>query len=160
MKTISISLPNAKKAFNDADAKGKTLLKNLLGEDVFNGKITDLVKTYEDACELLSLDPTKILPWTQPQDDEQIADNAFRKLVTIAKALNEGWKPDWTNNNEWKYWPWFKVSASGVGFSCSRYVTSRADTSLGSRLCYKTSELAEYAGTQFEAIYNEFLTLK
>ena len=28
---------------------------------------------------------------------------ARRKLETIAAALNEGWKPDWNNTDQYKY---------------------------------------------------------
>jgi hypothetical protein len=50
-------------------------------------------------------------------------------------------------------------SPSGVGFSyvdCVRWLTS---SDVGSRLCFKSSELAEYAGKTFESIYKDFLTL-
>ena len=34
---------------------------------------------------------------------------ARRKLETITEALNEGWRPDWNNTNEYKYFPWFRI---------------------------------------------------
>lgn len=47
-----------------------------------------------------------------------------------------------------------------------RFLTAKEELSearainRGSRLCYKSRELAEYAATQFADIYNDFLTIK
>ncbi|WP_166964664.1 hypothetical protein [Yeosuana marina] len=96
------------------------------------------------------------------QCDELAPDEvAYRKLKLIAQALNEGWTPDWTDSNEYKYYPWFEMgSASGVGFSYDGYDHWYSISCVGSRLCFKSRELAEYAGKQFEDIYKEFLTIK
>ena len=87
---------------------------------------------------------------------------AYRKLKTIAEALNEGWRPDWANSNEYKYWPWFVYNPAAAGFSCANTNGAASDTAahVGSRLCYKTRELATYAGRQFEGLYNDFLLIK
>ena len=87
---------------------------------------------------------------------------AYRKLKTIAEALNEGWRPDWANSNEYKYWPWFVYLGASAGFSfANTYGTaSNSAAHIGSRLCYKTRELAAYAGRQFEGLYNDFLLIK
>ena len=79
------------------------------------------------------------------------------KLLT--KSLNEGWEPDWDNSSERKYFPWFNMSSSGSGFSfcvCDDWGTH---SSVGSRLCFKSSELAKYAGTQFTDIYKEYMLI-
>jgi hypothetical protein len=159
METIQISKTNAIKAHRKADKAGRELLENLLDPKIFNEKITDRVKSFEDACEVLGYDAQKILPFPQSENNDQEAANAFIKLTTIARALNEGWVPEWTNHGQTKYYPWFEHPASGVGFSYSYYGTSYAGTGLGSRLCYKTSELAMYVGKQFTDIYNTFFLL-
>ncbi len=122
--------------------------------------ITKRVKTYADACAVLGIEPMNedVLTKLGFTKDEI----AYRKLKTIAEALNEGWRPDWANSNEYKYWPWFVYNPAHAGFaSASTYsAASAASTGVGSRLCYKTRELATYAGRQFEGIYNDFFLIK
>lgn len=84
---------------------------------------------------------------------------AYRKIKMIAKVLNEGWQPNWDNSSEYKYYPWFDMRSSGSGgFSFSAYDYWYTHSVVGSRLCFKSKDLAIYAGKQFEAIYKEFLT--
>ena len=85
-----------------------------------------------------------------------LASQAHLKIQIIAKALNEGWYPNWNDTNEYKYYPWFKASP-GVGFSFSDYDFALTRSTVGSRLCFKSRDLAEYAGKQFIDIYNQFL---
>ena len=85
---------------------------------------------------------------------------AYKMIKEIVKAFNEGWVPDWTNSNEYKYYPWFKMgSPSGGGFSCDDYVHGSAFSYVGSRLCYKSADLAKHSGQLFESIYKDFLTV-
>jgi len=125
-----------------------------------SGKITDRIKTFDDACRELGLDPSgKVTIDASSElegDLKSIA--AYARLTIIARALNEGWKPDWTNDNERKWWPYFEYK-SGFGFSGTICDGWRTNTSVGSRLCYKSEALAEYAAKQFADIYNDFLTL-
>lgn len=122
--------------------------------------ITKRVKTYADACAVLGVEPMNEEVFTKLGFTKD--EIAYRKLKTIAEALNEGWLPDWANSNEYKYWPWFVYDTATAGFSCAstNCAAAYASASVGSRLCYKTRELAAYAGRQFEGIYNDFLLIK
>ncbi len=124
------------------------------------GNIIDQVKTFEDACEVLGLDGD-ILKGSVTDllsgDLESIS--AYTKLIIIARALNEGWVPDWSNSSQYKYIPWFEHKP-GFGLSYHDCADWYASTCVGSRLCFKTKELAKYAATQFADIYNDFLTIK
>lgn len=158
METLSIQKKDAMTAFQKADESGKKLLTNLFGNQL-PINIKDRIKTFEDACAVLELDPDNILPYIkQTKDPEQISINAYRKLITIARALNEGWKPDWKNSKELKYYPWFDMS-SGSGLSCPGSDHSYSGTTVGSRLCFKTSDLAIYAANQFADIYTEYFIM-
>ncbi|MDP3679753.1 MAG: hypothetical protein Q8R22_02835 [Flavobacterium sp.] len=85
---------------------------------------------------------------------------AYKMIKEIVKAFNEGWVPDWTNSNEGKYYPWFKMgSPSGGGFSFDGYDYWRTYSYVGSRLCFKSADLAKHAGQLFESIYKDFLTV-
>lgn len=151
MKTLELKKENAIKAFKEADLKGKELLKNLFGDEHFSDKITDRIKTFTNVLDELNLSSN--FNFTGRKDEI-----AYTKLKLIAECLNEGWKPNWDNSNEYKYYPYFDMR-SGVGFSYSYYDDWDTDTACGSRLCFKSKELAEYAGKTFEAIYKDFLTL-
>ena len=157
METLQIEKSNAILAYNKADDKAKKLLANLFGEKVFSQKITDRVKTYEDACEVLGIDPDDSLPGeTDSQDNEALL--AVAKLFVIARALNEGWKPDWTKSSETKYYPWFDMK-TGSCLSYHAYDYTSAATAVGSRLCFKTADLAKYAGQQFVDLYKAYFII-
>ena len=49
---------------------------------------------------------------------------------------------------------------AGFSYAATGSAASNADAPVGSRLCYKTRELATYAGRQFEGLYNDFLLIK
>jgi hypothetical protein len=148
MKKVTMSLDLAKKMYQGTDEQLKAFALENYPE---LGKITDRIKTFEDACRELGV---------KPVDDSFLTpdESAYMKLKVIAKALNEGWKPDWNDSNEYKYYPWFSMSSSGVGFSCDDCSFSRSIAPVGSRLVFKNRELAEYAGKQFAAEYKEFYT--
>ncbi|WP_379963952.1 hypothetical protein [Epilithonimonas sp. UC225_85] len=122
--------------------------------------IIDKVKSFEDACQLLGIEPNlpevSMLP-----ENHQKAIIAHYKLVIIAQAINENWKPNWDNWNERKYYPWFDLegSSSGSGFSYIGYVFWYTLSNVGSRLCFKTYQLAEYVGQTFIDLYKDYFLL-
>jgi hypothetical protein len=123
--------------------------------------ITERIRTFEDACEVLGLDP-KQLPIVEnlPEKDRQSI-IAYYRLTIIVRALNEGWEPDFSNWDEWKYWNWFYIAPYGAAAGCACATTANAasntSASIGSRLCFKTRELATYAREQFRDLYFEYL---
>ena len=122
--------------------------------------MTAKIKTFEGACKALKLNPKTVLPNVKGMPSHhQKAIISHAKLVIIAEALNEGWKPDWKNGNEWKYYPWFRMS-SGSGLAYGAYASRYSYSAVGSRLCFKTGELAEYAGKQFKKLYEDYFLLK
>ena len=117
--------------------------------------ITERIKTYEDACHELGIPayPERIQFMTE---DEL----AYHKLKVISRALNEGWKADWSDTSQYKYFPCFGVTkgaSSGLVSVSSYYAFSYAHTIVGSRLAYKSRPLAEYAGIQFNELYAKFI---
>ena len=85
-----------------------------------------------------------------------------QELIVIAKALNEGWTPDWQNDNQYKYFPWFDMdnSSSAGRFSFLASDSLYSYSLVGSRLCFKSEELADYAGTQFLELYRELFVIE
>jgi hypothetical protein len=151
METLQISKANALEAYDEASSKVKVVLEKLFGKNIM-----EVVKSWEDVCELNDTDPVKCLPFPSPSDKHQEAVNGFFKMTIIADALNEGWVPDWENSNEYKYCPWFKHS--GGGFSFDICGCANAYSFVGARLVFKSRQLAEYAGNQFLEIYKSFHT--
>lgn len=156
METLQVTKANALEAYEEAGPKIKVVLEKLFGKKVFAKSIMDVIKSWEDVCELNDTDPVKCLPFPSPSDKHQEAVNGFFKMTIIADALNEGWVPDWDNSNEYKYSPWFKHS--GGGFSYFDCDFGLATSYVGARLVFKSSALAEYAGKQFLDIYKTFHT--
>lgn len=116
------------------------------------------IKTFEDACIKENLDPNTVIPDFSlfPENDRQ-AMIAHAKLIIIAKAINGDWVPDWTDSNQWKYFPWFEMgSSSGVGFSCGGCDNWLTLSLVGSRLCFENREKAKYVGTQFQELYKSY----
>jgi hypothetical protein len=119
MEQLKVNIDDAKKAFKIADAQTQSVLKGLFGETAFEEAITDKVKSFEDACQILGLDPHSI--FNANDSDDEIA---YKKIKVIAQALNQGWKPDWTNAAEYKWTPWFDLrSGSGLSFYACDYWT-------------------------------------
>jgi hypothetical protein len=158
MQQLTISHENALKAYNAADKKGKELLELLFDKKNFNVKITDRIKTFEDALDMVEVsDETSTLLSYNGTDKDMQASQAFLKLTIIARALNEGWAPDWSNSNQYKYYPWFKYSGSGFRFNGTLFDFTTTYSTGGSRLCFHSEELAIYAGNQFIDLYNQLL---
>jgi hypothetical protein len=160
-QTLEVTKQNAIQAYNEADSKGKELLENLYGKEVFNQKITDRVKSFEDALELYSkkIEPvlSNLLNYTG-YNKEVISAQATEKLKIIISVLNEDWTPDWDNSNQYKYYPYFDMSNNTLVFShCFSWHTY---SYVSSRLCLRSKELAEYCGKQFIDLYKQsFLML-
>lgn len=154
MKNLQISEANARKLYKTATSEFKQTLEDTFGKEFFTQSITERVKTYEDACTELGTEPIneKVMLTAGFTEDEIV----YRKLKTITKVLNEGWYPNWSDTNEYKWIPWFRVS-SGFAFYDTTYGYSHADAGNASRLCFKTDALAEYAGRQFNDLYEAFI---
>jgi len=115
------------------------------------------IKTFEDACKAINVEPTIIPDFSLFPESDQQAMIAHAKLVIIAKAINGDWVPDWTNGEWDKYYPWFKMgSPSGGGFSYDDCVAWDTGSDVGSRLCFESREKAIYAGKQFEDLYKVY----
>ena len=126
--------------------------------------MTHKIKTFEGACKALKIKANLPVVTGIPKRHQK-AIVANYKLTIIAEALNEGWKPDWSDRGQYKYYAWFEVKTtpknkSGVGFSGTLYSYAGTSTAVGSRLCFRTSDLALYAAKQFKRLYKDYLLLE
>ena len=117
--------------------------------------VTERIKTYKDACRELDI------PLIPKRCEDMTEDElAYCSLKVIAKALNEGWEPDWSKQYQKKWYPWFKLTdtnPAGLSYSFANYSVSHADAHFGPHLCFKTEALAKYAGGQFIKLYEKYL---
>lgn len=118
-----------------------------------NKKITELVKTFEDARKLTGR--PDVPDFSNLPTDMRKHFEAQYKMIVIAEALNEGWIPDWYNYNEYKYYPWFEMSPCSFAFRGSDCDYADAAAGSGSRLKFRTRELAKYAAEQFIDIWKD-----
>lgn len=160
MRTLQIKQDSLLVAFRNAGKEGKQVLSDLFGKQVaLYDNITDRVKSFEDACQVLGIS-TNVPEVKGLPRKHQKAIIANYKLIVIAEALNEGWKPNWQDSDEYKYYPWFDMSnPAGVGYSYTLLTASNASASFGSRLCLKNRELAIYFGQTFTDLFNDSLLL-
>lgn len=92
-------------------------------------------------------------------EDLEEDEKAYRILKLLAQSLNQGWTPDWDNSSQYKYFPWFYMEGGSSGFrfyGCDYWGTS---SGVGSRLCFKSRELAEHAGKHFTQVYKQFMII-
>ena len=160
MRTLQIKQDSLLAAFRNAGKEGKQVLSDLFGKQVaLYDNITDRVKSFEDACQVLGIS-TNVPEVKGLPRKHQKAIIANYKLIVIAEALNEGWKPNWQDSDEYKYYPWFDMSnPAGVGYSYTNNTASATYANIGSRLCLKNRELAIYFGQTFTDLFNDSLLL-
>ncbi len=114
---MEIKEENIISAYKTADDNGKKLLQALFPNTQLEANktsekrpITERIKTFDDACEVLgeNNDLVKAYKETMPTctytDAKDIL--AYLKLRIICAALNDGWKPKFTED-EYRYYPWF-----------------------------------------------------
>ena len=187
-KKISIQRENVLNAYKHASEEQKALLESMFGKEMFQPKnIMERVKTFEDACEVLGEDHQYVKAyreWMRIYYAECKDVTAYLKLRIIAAALNEGWKPTFSDG-ECRYYPWFDIynkneceklnkdekkkchvisrssydayAFCGVVFSSLNISTSYSYSYHGSQIVFKTRELAEYCEKQFIDIWSDYL---
>ena len=183
---ITIQKENILNAYNQASGEQKSLLENLFGKDMFYPQdIKERIKTFDDAVAILGNDNQAVIDYYAIADKTCTEDIlAFAKLRVIAEALNEGWKPKF-DGDECRYYPWFYIytkkeyeeldedekkkcrvvgrssnssyANGGLVYANADYASSYSSLFHGSRLTFKTRELAEYCGKQFIDIWVDFL---
>ena len=160
IEKLKLSQQDAIKFYPSCSQFEKKFLEQTFGSEIFNVKITDKIKTFEDAYNMTSKDDIEIIEYHKLLVAGcKFNTLAHQQLIIIAKVLNEGWTPNWNDANEPKYYPYFGVLSSGLVFVDSVFVYVYACAFVGSRLCFKNRELAIYMGKQFVKIYEKDLII-
>lgn len=114
------------------------------------------IASYEDACRVLNIQPINEEVFNIFPKEDQRSMLAYHKLTVITRALNNGWKPNWDDQNEWKYYPLFRYVNAGLSSAYTSYSATHTYASIGSRLCFPTSALAKYAAEHFADLYRDY----
>lgn len=160
------------------------------GEEALKSQdIKERIKTFEDAVNAIGEDHPLVAQYKTINSAFKEADNnlhlfAYTRLAIIAEALNEGWRPEHTED-EYRYYPWFglytqeeyddmddedkeccrfvgrsgsgAVAFGGLVFAGAHGGSAGSVSSIGSRLAFKSRELAIYCGKQFIEIWINYL---
>ena len=172
--------------------EARKAIKEALGDEFSELiPVTKRVQTLDDAVRELGDDQPAVKAWRSikygysvSEKDPDTADiMAYVTLRVITEALNEGWKPQFTEG-ERRWYAWYDFltkeevegmsdeekeerrvvgrasynadAYGGLVFSYAYNVSAVSVTSFGSRLAFKNEELAEYAAKQFGDIYADF----
>ena len=189
-KTVTVEIPEGKKAVWNEQG-----ILQLVDEKKANEPkdVTERIKTIYDAvnelaqragngdCEAKQLIEEYICHTSKETSTDLLA---YLKLRIITAALNEGWEPQFTederrwypyfvlwskdeidnmsdedkDNRELLLWGGLAYDGTHCGSSCSYSNDGwpHATAHFGSRLALKTEALATYAGRQFASVYARF----
>lgn len=148
--------------------------------------VTDRIKTFEDAYNELGEEHQLCKEYRSVKYGYITVGAdllAYLKLRIITTALNEGWEPQFIEG-ERRWYCWYNFISKeeleemsdkekeecrvvgranssayafgGLVFSYASHVSTYSSTHYGSRLAFKSEELAEYAGKQFIEIYADY----
>lgn len=151
--------------------------------------IKERIKTFEDAVNAIGEDYPLVIQYKAINSAFKEADNnlhlfAYTRLAIIAEALNEGWRPEYTED-EYRYYPWFGLytqeeyddmddedkercrfvgrsngnagAGGGLVYAGAYHGSAYSGSNIGSRLAFKSRELAIYCGKQFIEIWINYL---
>ena len=156
METIVLKIEDGSNSENLVE----TIIARLKGNDEVKliiehtKSVKDRIKTLEDALQ----ETGKTMPdFSGLPDEMRKRYNALFAIEVIAEVLNEGWTPNWDDETQKKWVPWFRSVSSGFVFDHTDYGYSFANAGRGSRLCFKSEELAAYAGKKFVKLYEQFM---
>lgn len=116
-----------------------------------------ITKRNSEASALPFKETSQFLEDLNPRHLKALA--ALNKLFTIAEAWNkaDNFVPDFSNENQYKYYPWFVYDKDAARFvyASTSYVAIYSDANIGSRLCFKTENRARQFGEMFADLYND-----
>ena len=185
---VMLGAAQIKERFAKGSDEAKALLKDLFGEKFFTRPTLDdhtTIKTYEDACEALGIEPVDFANLAVPDHIK-----ALMKLETISRALwGKSWEPK--PQAEWDgrtfYWfPWFCLytkdevenikrnpedydcaalfggiadsgAYAGFGYLNTNYRPAHTSAYIGFRLCQESKEKARYFANTFAELWVEYL---
>lgn len=146
---LQVTKTNARAAFSQADAGGKTMLVTLFGKKHFVSDMRELIDSFEAACDFNNTNPK------DPRFTQGIESGiAMEMIAEIAKAMNGG---KVMKGGETRYYPFFEYTPSGFRFYDAIYAITFTYSGGGPRLCTANRDHAIYMGQKFLPLYDKFL---
>lgn len=159
MKKLQIEKETAQGIYPESPDWFKKVLIKSFGKECFEKKvITDFkdIQSFAIACEVCGT--------TEDEFNERFNNIGldidtinYEKAKIVCKAINQGWKADYNDPSQKKWFPVFRVLSSGFGFSFTGYICDYSLTAVGSRLCLKDEARSNFAGTQFTEIFEKLI---
>jgi hypothetical protein len=113
-----------------------------------------MVNDFNQICLVSGIDINSFEPISS--SNEHVSDNAYKKLKLIVQVLNDGWVCDWKNDKQIKHYPYFKYDPFMDKFIMYKVGSYCNGPVAGSRLVFKSKELAEFVAINFINIYNDW----
>lgn len=108
------------------------------------------LKTFDDVLKRLKMDKAIILGYSNCYLSNDVL--AYNKLKLVVTAINDGWTPNWSDQNQKKWYPYFSLIFD-FEFTNSAY----SYTAINSKLCFESREKSDYCATQFIDLYKQFM---
>jgi len=134
---VELTSNEVNEMFDVSDEKQSKVLNKFLKRD--NG-VMGIVTSYETACDSLGIKPNKNV-------------TPYEKLTTIIKALNQGWYPNFDDENERKWFNYYQKN-QGVFSFCTVFYNA-THMLVPSALYLKDEKTAKYANEMFFNEYKE-----
>lgn len=145
--------------YNEADSKQKELIRKYFKINTPE-KLIDKLKTWKDVLDYAKEKGYEFkLPYRENTGiREERSLNALCKIYLLAKVFNEEWVADFSNSNQYKYYPYFEKKNSGWVF-CDVDSRSVVSSGWGALSLFKNRDIVNHIGNnqEFVSIYNEYI---
>lgn len=122
---------------------------NINGQDYTVEQLTTILENAKKQSPLQEL-----LNYHNLTEEEFNKLSGFEKECKVVAFYNKGWKPNWKDSNERKWYPYFYMGNFRLnGVYCSFSVSY-----VSSRLCFKNEEDAKEAAEKYFEIFKESRT--
>src|SRR5690606_1839166 len=120
-------------------------LNKLIDTKSEKDNIINRIQDFSDVLEIVGVSQDSFKKGCENLTEDEVA---YKALKLITKAYNQGWKPNWKNYDEAKYYPWFKMTASASGSVAGRVVVDVGGSVVG-RLVFKDRDGCMDAANKF-----------
>jgi|SRR5690606_231640 len=126
------------------------LLNKLIDTKSEKDNIINRIQDFSDVLEIVGVSQDSFKKDCENLTEDEVA---YKALKLITKAYNQGWKPNWNDPGEEKYYTWFRMAGCLESY-CS---AAMGFGSVGSRLIFKNKENCIDAVKKFLFVYETFM---
>lgn len=152
MKVLSITEAEARMIYSSISGEFKKKLEDIFGIERLTLSFQDLVKTYEDACEI-----TGSVPDIEYDDRSELARLKLIQIYKASNILNDNWKLT-PLGTQCAFYPSFMWKEGKL--VCGDICHTLYGVSYDPKLCCGKEDDAFYIGTHFIDLYRDYLLLK